>query len=437
MSQAAIGSTIDNALCMLPPGAIAVAFSGGMDSSCLLHALAANVGVRARGLRALHVDHGLNADSAAWATHCQTVAAALGVPITTLRVAVDRAQGAGIEAAARSARMSAFARELRVGEIVALAQHRDDQAETVLLKLLRGAGPEGLAGMRELREFAPGWLWRPLLALPRAALQGYARTAQIAWIEDPSNSQTHLQRNFLRAEILPRLRARWPDIDQPLAHSANWLRAAADFIDAQAQIALGSLQGLDPHTLNWRGWLALPDALRDPVLRLWLRGLRLDEPAHVHVAELERQLRDARADRLPCIAFARTELRRYRDLLYALRPCAALPADWQVLWDGSAPLPLPGGGSLRVEPAQMFASPLRVSGRRGGERVKPAGKPHSRELRLLLQEIGVPPWVRATLPLVHGDELLAVADLILGDAGEAFCRAASLRFVWTPASPAD
>ena len=437
MSRTALESTLAAALAALPPGAIAVGFSGGLDSACLLHALACVPAARARGLRALHVDHGLHVDSASWAAHCRAVADALDVPINVLRVDVDHARGEGIEAAARAARMDAFAHALRDGEIVALAQHRDDQAETMLLKLLRGAGPEGLAGMRALRTFASGRLWRPLLGLPRATLRDYARAANVAWIDDPSNAHTHLQRNFLRAEILPRLRERWPDVDRPLAHSANWLRAAADFIDIEAQKALARLQGLDSHTLNWQGWLALPDALRDAVLRRWLRGLGLDEPAHVHVDELERQLRHARADRLPCIAFADTELRRYRDLLYALRAPAEFPPDWEALWNGAAPLLLPGGASLRAEPARAFAAPLRVRGRRGGERLKPAGNAHSRELRLLLQESGVPPWLRGALPLVYrGEELLAVGDLILSDAGAAFCRDAGLRFAWTPASAA-
>ena len=304
----------------LPPGPLAVAFSGGMDSSVMLHAVAQCPAARARGLRAIHVDHGLHADSAKWAEHCREFVAALDVPLHIIAVRVDRAAGTGLEDAARRARHAAFAGELRTGEFLALAQHRGDQAETVLLKLLRGAGPEGLGAMRALRRLGSGYLWRPMLDLPRAALHDYAQVHDLRWIEDPSNAQTHLSRNFLRHEMLPRLETQWPQAEAALAHSARWLRATADYIAAQSVTALANLRGEEAATLDWRGWLALPDALRDPVLRRWLRECALDEPAHFHVAELERQLRAAN-DRKPCVAFDNTELRRHRNWLHAARRC--------------------------------------------------------------------------------------------------------------------
>lgn len=309
-------TALQESLARLPSGPFAVAFSGGMDSSALLHALAQLS--RARGLRAIHVDHGLHADSADWAAHCRDFVAALDVPLQIVRAHVERDAGTGLEDAARRARLKAFAQELRPGEILALAQHRGDQAETVLLKLLRGAGPEGLGAMRALRQYAKGYLWRPLLDLPRAALAAYANEHALRWIEDPSNEQTHLSRNFLRHEILPRLTQHWPQAEAALTHSATWLRAAADYIDAQSAAALANLRGDEPASLAWRGWLALPDALRDPVLRRWLRECGLDEPAHFHVAELERQLLAAN-DRKPCVAFDDTELRRRHDWLHATR----------------------------------------------------------------------------------------------------------------------
>jgi len=422
MPQPSLADRLDSALATLPPGALAVGYSGGADSSVLLHALARSAFARARGLRAIHVDHGLHADSAAWSEHCRATAAELGVALDVVRVEVERDRGSGLEDAARSARRVAFARLLHTGEVLALAHHRDDQAETVLLKLLRGAGPEGLGGMRGLRAFGTGYLWRPLLAESRAALLAYAREHGLRWLDDPSNADTALRRNFLRGEILPRLRTRWHDADAAFAHSAAWARNAADFIDAEARKALARIQGLDPATLAWRDWLALPDALRDPVLRLWLRELHLDEPAHFHLKELERQLRDSGEDRLPCVRFGDSELRRYRELLYALRPLPAVPLDWETTWDGSAALSLPGGGRLELAPPRKFEPPLVVRYRRGGERIRPDGSVHTRELRLLLQEAGVPPWLREHIPLVFRDgELVAVGDLfssgVLADSG--------------------
>ena len=429
MPPASIPDLLNRALAELAPGAIVVAYSGGADSHALLHALAHDAQARARGLRALHVDHGLHADSVRWVAHCREVAAALDVPFASARVDVVRNGGSGIEDAARKARMAAFTTQLLPGEILALAQHRDDQAETVLLKLLRGAGPQGLGGMRGLREHEKVYLWRPLLDLPRTTLHDYAQVNGLRWIDDSSNADTHLRRNFLRSEILPRLGERWPDAPAALAHSATWARAAAEFIDAEARKALAMLQGLEPTTLAWSGWLDLPDALRDPVLRLWLRDLALDEPAHFHVEELERQLRDAAGDRLPCVSFAHTELRRYRNLLYAMRPAPTLPKNWQAQWDGTS-MVLPAGGRLELSPQRQIKEPLQVHYRRGGERIKPAGGAHTRELRLLLQETGIPPWQRARIPLICRDEeLLAVGDLYLSDAGESLCRELNARIV--------
>ncbi len=420
MPHASVSDHLHHALSAIAPGALVVGYSGGADSSVLLYALARNAAARARGLRAVHVDHGLHADSSAWSEHCRATAAALGIPLDVVRVEVERGRGTGLEDAARSARQTAFARLLPPGGILALAHHRDDQAETVLLKLLRGAGPEGLGGMRGLREFAQGYLWRPLLELPRVALLDYARRHDLRWLEDPSNADTALRRNFLRGDILPRLATRWPSADAALAHSAAWARNAADFIDVEARKALVHVRGLDPATLAWRGWLALPDALRDPVLRLWLRDLNLNEPAHFHVAELERQLHEADADRLPCVRFAHTELRRYRDLVYALRPLPPLPERWQANWNGNTPLPLPAGGTLAFSPPRRHEPPWLVRYRQGGERIKPAGSAHTRDLRLLFQETGVPPWLRDRIPLVFLDgELIAVGDRFVSDAGAA------------------
>jgi len=215
------------------------------------------------------------------------------------------------------------------------------------------------------------------------------------------------------------------------------MRHAADFILTRATQALAALRGPEAATLAWRAWLELPNALRDPVLRLWLRELQLDEPAHVHVAELERQLRAA-GDRNPCVCWRDTEVRRYRDLLYALRRRVAAPSDWRCAWNGGM-LRLPGGGSLVLLDAagnEASAADLEVRLRRGGETLRPAGKAHARELRLLLQEAGIPPWRRARIPLIfeHG-ELIAAADRILSERAQALCARLGARIVWREAAP--
>ncbi|GMV30292.1 MAG: hypothetical protein AMXMBFR59_24170 [Rhodanobacteraceae bacterium] len=404
---------LDTGLSALPPGPLCVGYSGGLDSLTLLHALATLPSARSRGLGAIHIDHGLHPDSADWALHCQATAAGLQLPLRIIRVAVPRARGEGLEAAARAARLEAFRRHLPAGATLVLAHHADDQTETVLLKLLRGGGPEGLRGMRALRALGAHRLWRPLLALPRAALHTYAQAHALQWIEDPSNTDLRHARNYLRHSVLPVLRARWPRLDAAIGHSARWQSAAAEQLDADAVAALAQLQGLDPTTLNWAGWLTLGDALRPLTLRIWLRGLGLPPPEHIHIEQLQHQLRESADDRNPCVSWAGAELRRYRDLLYALSPQPPPPAGWEQAWDGHAPLELPDGCgrlSLPADTGRQLALTVRL--RRGGERLRPAGQAHTRELRDLLQQAGVPPWLRGRLPLVYaGSELLAVADL--------------------------
>lgn len=417
-------------------GALCVGYSGGPDSTALLHALAALPQARARGLRAVHVDHGLHADSARWAAHCRAFAATLRVPLTVVRVEVPRGRGEGLEAAAREARYAAFAAELRDGETLVLAQHRDDQAETVLLKLLRGAGPEGLGGMRGERAFARGRLWRPLLGLPRAALADYVRAHTLPCIEDPANADPALARSFLRREILPRLAQHWPQAPQAIAHAASACCDAAEHIAQEAETARARLQELDPATLDAAGWAALPAALRAPVLEGWLRELELPAPARAQAAELLRQIETCAGDRVPRVAWPGAELRLWRGLLYAMAPLPDAPRDWRAPWDG-APLQLPArGGVLTLEaeaPARLDA-PLEVRVGAAGVRLKPAGDRHTRELRDLYQQAGVPPWQRARCPLIHAADgtLLAVADLWCSEAGAALFERMAARPRWSP-----
>ncbi|HEY6943103.1 tRNA lysidine(34) synthetase TilS [Dokdonella sp.] len=433
-----IRDLLESALAELPQTPILAAFSGGLDSMVLLHALAQSAAVRARGLRAVHVDHGLNEDSEAWARRCREFADALGVELVVRVVDVVRSPGLGLEASARRARYAAIETLLTPGEIVALAHHRDDQAETVLLKLLRGAGPEGIGAMRPLRRLGRGLAWRPLLLLPRAALREYAEQHRLSWIADPSNADQTIDRNYLRMQVLPRITARWPEAESSIAQSASWARAAAEFIDVEAERALARIQGLDPTTLHFREWLALPTALRDPVLRRWLRALDLPEPTHYQAAELVRQLGEAGEDRQPCVRWPGTEVRRYRDLLHALAPLQFPPLEWIGDFDGG-PLALPLDlGVLRLRAAGgdvRLATPLQVRFRRGGESLRLSSGGRTRELRDLFQEAGVPPWKRGRLPLVFDADgaLVAVADVWLSEAGAALLAPLEARFEWLPA----
>jgi tRNA(Ile)-lysidine synthase len=419
-----------------PATHVCVAFSGGPDSTALLHALAQLPAARARGLRALHVDHGLHPDSADWARHCAAFCKALNVPLTTLRVTADDTFHEGVEAAARRARFAAFATNLGAGEWLALAHHRDDQVETVLLKLLRGAGPEGLGGMRTLRPFAQGYLWRPLLETPRTVICKYLMEHDLQSINDPANSNPHYLRNQLRHTVLPRLREHWPHADAAVLHTAQLCRAAAEYITAAASAALATLQH-EAGSLDADGWLALPEALRAPVLDAWLHARGFTAPPDRARAELEKQTTHAAADRGPTIHWPGTEVHVWNGRLYVTPPLPIPLPTWQAAWNGT-PIALPSGSTLTLvsrdgsgaqDACLQPALTLRL--RRGGERIRPAGHTHTRELRELFREARVPPWLRTRCPLIYLDgELIAVADLWQSERGQALFAAIDAQPRW-------
>jgi tRNA(Ile)-lysidine synthase len=356
------------------------------------------------------VDHGLHPQSGAWAAQAQAFGAGLAVACEVRRVQVARDAGEGLEAAARHARYAAFADVLQPGEWLLLGHHRDDQAETVLLKLLRGAGPQGLGGMRAIRPLGRGQLWRPLIGLSREALRGYAQAHRLPCIEDPSNRDTTLARNHLRHEILPRLRRHWPQAVDSILHSAALCRAADDSLRARWLEAFAALHDAATGSLDARGWLALDPALREPLLDHWLHARGRPAPTAAQRRQIERQC-DARAGQQPCVRWRGAELHIWKGRLWALAPRASIDPGWHATWYGE-PLTLPDGGQLSLDPAVRLDAPLTVRLRQGGERIRPAGDPHTRELRDLFQQAALPPWRRQACPLLYaGDELIAVAGL--------------------------
>lgn len=431
MSPPDLSATLRAALAAHPDGALCVAFSGGPDSTALLHALARLPEARERGLRALHVDHALHDQSAHWAMQCEAICSAWQVELRVLKVHVERTSGDGIEAAARKARYAVLAEALRQGERLLLGHHRDDQIETVLLKLLRGAGPEGLGGMRTQRELGRGFLWRPLLELPRKVLGDYARAHGLGFVTDPSNEDRRYSRNRLRHDVLPVLAAYWPHAGDAIVHSARLSRAAADALATQWQAALSEL--LDPSTqsLDATGWSKLAPALREPLLDHWLHERGCTAPTTAQRVQIERQIH-AREGRVPCIRWSGTELHVWKGRLWARQPPPSFDLQWESSWHGE-PLALPDGGRLTLSSPVALSRPLTVRLRRGGERIRPVGDAYTRELRDLFQQANLPPWQRTACPLIYdGETLLAVADRWLDAGGKAFFEAIGSKPCWQP-----
>lgn len=422
-------SALASALHEWPAGPLLVACSGGLDSTALLHALAMLPAARERGLRALHVDHGLHTDSAAWADHVRAFAAALRVPLQVSRVQVARDSGLGPEGAARAARHAAFADALHAGEILLAAQHADDQAETVLLRLLRAAGSEGLAGMRAWRPLGAGWLARPWLGIPRAAIRNYAQAQALHWIEDPSNADQRIERNWLRQRILPQLAERWPQASLNLARSASLLADAAQRERVSLAVELARRTGAQRNVLDATGLETQSEGARGALLRQWLLDLGLPPPDARALRQLGARLQAPRIDASILVRWPGAELRLWRGHLHAMAPLAPIARDWQADWDGRHALPLPDGGSLRIDGA---IAPLALSARlrQGGERIVLSARRPSQSVKHALQALGVPPWLRSRAPLLwHGEALWAVGDWLLAEAFRKWLdqHAASLR----------
>lgn len=386
-------------------GQVWVAYSGGLDSLALLAAAAA-VRERLPGpLQAVHADHGLHPDSAGWAAHCARVCARLAVPCRVHRLALRRTPGDSLEAAAREARYAAFAALLDPGDLLLAAHTQDDQAETLLLALIRGSGVHGLAAMPRVATLGAGRLVRPLLGVRRAELEAYVRPLGLDWIEDPSNEVQSFDRNYLRHRVLPALRARWPAISATVSRSAAHCAEAADLTDRLAGQALAGLAGERPGTLSIAGLQALDPPLRKAALRLWIARQGFVRPDRAHLARILGEILPARPDAAPLVAWHGCEIRRYRGDLIALAPLPAPPHGLALRWEGPTLELPPPLGTLERSPASS-ARPLVVRFGVAPLDCRPPGHAHRRPLKKLFQESGIPAWLRPYIPLLFDGELL-------------------------------
>jgi tRNA(Ile)-lysidine synthase len=351
----------------------------------LLHALCRLREKTSWTVGAIHIDHGLHSQSASWAAHCQRVCDALEVTCIVERIQILPRQGEGVEGVARRRRYASLARHIGRGEVMFTAHHLDDQAETVLLQLLRGAGVRGLAGIAEVKTFAGGRLLRPLLGFTRDELLDYAQRHELKWVEDSSNRDTRHSRNFVRHEVLPLLERRWP---------------AARRLIARA------------------GCLAAPR--RDNLIRYWIRRRGFAAPSALLLRGIAQAVESTPRSQQATVTWPGVEVRRYRDALWVMRPLAEPDTKLDLTWAPTTPLAVPGTGYiLRAEDVigsglareQIATAKVSVRLRRGGEICHLPGRRHHHKLKKLLQDAHVPPWERQRLPLIFADDVLAaVAD---------------------------
>lgn len=395
----------------LPPAQrYLVAFSGGCDSCVLLHALVVLRGQLTAPVAAVHVDHGLQSGSEAWLQRCEAQCAAWQVPFVGRRVNARARAGESGEAAARKARYDAMRALMQAGDVLLTAHHRDDQAETFLLQLLRGAGPRGLAAMPECTPFGSGYLARPLLGFTRDEICAYASRAGLHWIDDPSNFDTVFDRNYLRNEVMPRLRQRWPAAGRVIARAATHQAESVQLLDALAEI--DAAQTGAGEALSVTALQTLSGARARNLLRWWIRGRGLPVPDATRLSRILDEVAGARVDAEPCVRWQGAEARRYRDGLFVLAPPTPIPAA-ALPWEPHSELVVPGLGILNAVLAPGGLSPevceagLTVRFGVAGERCRPTGHAHHQTLKKLWQQAGVPPWVRERTPLLYVEGRLA------------------------------
>jgi len=413
---------------ILPPGTtgLLAGLSGGPDSSCLLAALAqarspsgeCAAPARSLPLRAVHVDHGLQAVSLSMRDASAALCRRFDVPLEVVRVEVDTRGGLSIEAAARAARYRAFASVLKPGECLLTAHHALDQAETLLLQLLRGAGLKGLSGMPVRRPFAAGWHLRPLLDVAPDDLHRLKEALAVEAVDDPMNRDTRFDRAYLRREVWPRIERRWPAAAASLARAAQHLGEAQASLDASTRSCLERLR--DGEALSASGLRALPNRERLHVVRHWLKQAAVEPPSTARLDEALRQMLNAKADHEPAVQWGEHVLRRYRDRLFltaCVLPAIGEPLDWHA--SAGSRLALGTGlGALRwilrpggLDPARLPAM-VCVRRRRGGETLRTGPRARTQSVQHLCQAMGVLPWLRDALPMIYaGDTLIAVGDL--------------------------
>ncbi|MDT8409353.1 MAG: tRNA lysidine(34) synthetase TilS [Wenzhouxiangellaceae bacterium] len=387
-----------------------LAFSGGPDSLCLLDLLLAH-GFR-ESLRVVHVDHGLDPQSAERAEQARQQARRLGIACRVERLDWQRlSRHGGPEAAARHGRYRCLQSLINQNDHVLTAHHADDQVETVMLRLLRGAGPAGLAGMQPVRPLEPGWLGRPLLHWTRRQILDYLDVRQLKYTIDPSNTDLSLDRNYLRHRVLPVVAERWPGYRGSILRSAQWMEPAAGAMDHRADADLLELLRPRPNNaealLDLSAWMALETARAFAAIRCWCQDRSTKAPPIKRLETFRTQCSRHSADRQPTLEFDGAQLHAYRDRIWLdTEPLPGQP--WNLDWGPADEIALPAGGTLAWHGPDRarFGRHWQVGSLRPGERLQLHTDGPSRKAAELLRESAIPPWRRNAIPCLRIDDRL-------------------------------
>lgn len=430
---------------------LVVAFSGGLDSCVLLHSIVslrqqmqADEQIFPFSIEALHINHGLSPNALQWEQFCEQRGKQLGIPTQVVRVCINTDAGASLENLARIKRYEAFELSLGSADCLLMGHHLDDQAETFLLRSLRGSGPRGLAAIPMRRYLGDIQVLRPLLEHSRAQLKAFAEAEQLEWIEDESNECLDFDRNYTRHVVLPLIEKRWPGF------SANWARSATLCAEADAlmdEVAAQDLQVCrtpDHYSLDWVALMGLSGARQRNLIRYWVADLGLTQPSWNVLQQIVESLLLAKADAQAQVSWAqdtgRVELRRYQGQL-VLQQVLPVIQDQQIhSWLPPAPLTLPDNGTLKAIPTHGAGlrlpanAPVQVRYRHGGEKLRLTGRPN-RALKKILQDAGIAPWWRERIPLLYSeDELICVPGVGIAQGWTAAADEPAYEIIWTPVS---
>lgn len=401
---------------------LTVAFSGGVDSHVLLHQLAQlhqpdDVIV----LDAIYINHNLSAYSEDWGVHCETICKSLDIPYKQINVQAKALAGESPEEKARLVRYQAFESEMQINHWLLTAQHQEDQAETLLLQLLRGSGADGLAAMPFKRTLGSGMHYRPLLKISKEQIVTFANENTLQWIDDPSNQDQNIARNYLRHTIMPALKSKWPETTSMLSRSSNWLAESSNLMEEIAeqdyQLCKSDYQSLKITELN-----QLSLSHQKNLLRYWFHLLGLQRPGVEKLNVIFEEIIGAREDANPCLNWQGISIRRYQNKLYITATLSDIDTSWQMNWDLNSALNLSDNWasitSMKVAEGglsnKLLGQVLTVKVRSGGEHCHPVERSKSRSLKKLFHEYSVPPWLRDRWPLLYlGERLIAVPGLFI------------------------
>lgn len=400
-----------------PKGRFVVGYSGGLDSHVLLHAL-----IKCKQKRrvdaqilGLHVHHGLSRNADKWAQHCQSICEELGADFNCIRIEVS-GTGNGREGDARSARYDAFEKFLNATDTLLLAHHLDDQIETILYRLFRGSGLKGMAGMPIERTIGQSSLIRPVLSVSRQDLKAYAESEKLTWIDDESNLDLDIDRNYIRHEIVPIIRTRWPAYKKTISRFAELAGTDFQLLRELAELDLDRLHRNIDDPIDLTEFHRLGGARQRNAVLHWIDNSGLPVPTQTQLLELVHQLNVQRSDAIQFISWPGVEIRAFKQKAYLMAPLTELETPF--IWQGDESR-LVGGRLLaaqRVKNGGLIddGKPFSIRFRIGGERCQPQGRVGSHPLKKIFQELAIPPWLRDRTPLIYrGEEMVAAAGLFV------------------------